>query len=57
MGLTIPSPCIGICFIDEDIKLCIGCSRTLEEIADWLKMDNIRKQEIVDRLNGKDRQV
>jgi predicted Fe-S protein YdhL (DUF1289 family) len=30
-----PSPCIGICRIDESSRLCIGCARTAEEIAIW----------------------
>jgi predicted Fe-S protein YdhL (DUF1289 family) len=30
----IPSPCIGICAVDEH-RVCIGCHRTLAEIAAW----------------------
>lgn len=29
------SPCIRICRIDEDSGLCIGCLRSLDEIARW----------------------
>lgn len=29
----IPTPCIKICVMDG--KLCIGCGRTLDEIARW----------------------
>ncbi len=28
------TPCIGICRMDDD-GLCIGCRRTLSEIAQW----------------------
>ncbi|HVU81024.1 MAG TPA: DUF1289 domain-containing protein, partial [Rhodanobacteraceae bacterium] len=28
------SPCIGVCRMDAD-GLCIGCRRTLAEIARW----------------------
>ena len=29
-------PCIQICTIDPDSELCMGCSRTSEEINNWL---------------------
>ena len=32
--IAIESPCVKICEIDED-GLCVGCSRTLDEIAGW----------------------
>lgn len=35
--MPIPSPCIGLCKIDESSKLCIGCARTIEEVAIWSK--------------------
>lgn len=31
----IVSPCTGICRIDEKTGWCLGCQRTIEEIADW----------------------
>ena len=30
-----PSPCDGTCRIDESSGWCLGCRRTLTEIADW----------------------
>ena len=30
-----PSPCVGICRIDESSGHCVGCARTREEIASW----------------------
>lgn len=32
------TPCIAVCFIDPETKLCFGCGRTLPEIARWGKM-------------------
>ena len=32
---AIESPCIDICDIDPADGLCIGCARTLDEIAGW----------------------
>jgi predicted Fe-S protein YdhL (DUF1289 family) len=31
----VSSPCINVCRIDEATRLCIGCLRTLDEIAAW----------------------
>ncbi|HEX3653677.1 MAG TPA: DUF1289 domain-containing protein [Rhizomicrobium sp.] len=31
----IESPCIRVCTIDTVSGLCIGCGRTLDEIARW----------------------
>lgn len=36
---TPASPCIGVCRMDAD-GLCIGCRRTLAEIARWGTMSN-----------------
>ena len=32
---SVASPCIGICRMDEASGYCIGCARTLDEIASW----------------------
>lgn len=31
----VPSPCVKVCTMDHAAGLCIGCSRTLDEIAGW----------------------
>ena len=32
---TAASPCRGICTLDAPSRLCLGCGRTLDEIAAW----------------------
>ncbi len=29
------SPCTKICLLDDQRRLCVGCGRTLAEIAGW----------------------
>jgi predicted Fe-S protein YdhL (DUF1289 family) len=29
------SPCIRVCVVDGPTDLCLGCGRTLPEIASW----------------------
>jgi predicted Fe-S protein YdhL (DUF1289 family) len=32
------TPCIAVCIIDPKTSLCLGCGRTLPEIARWSRM-------------------
>lgn len=45
---TVQSPCIGKCKLVDSI--CVGCSRTGDEIANWLYMTEEEKQTIINRL-------
>lgn len=31
-----PSPCISVCQMDPMTGFCIGCTRTIDEIRDWI---------------------
>lgn len=44
---SVPSPCIGVCSIDDQSGLCQGCFRTVEEIQQWWDMDNATKTEVI----------
>ena len=43
-----PSPCLGICRIDPEDGLCVGCFRSLEEICNWLTLAETEKQAVID---------
>ena len=34
------SPCISVCHINKDTRLCDGCGRSIEEITEWSKMSH-----------------
>ena len=36
----VDSPCVKICIVHPEARLCIGCHRTLDEIAQWSKMSD-----------------
>ncbi len=40
------SPCISICRIDPADELCVGCQRTIDEIAGWGAMSPEQRLEI-----------
>ena len=45
------SPCIGNCKLD-DLDVCLGCKRTIEEISLWPKLNDTQKQRIINRLKS-----
>jgi predicted Fe-S protein YdhL (DUF1289 family) len=45
-----PSPCIGVCRIDQATGWCQGCLRTLDEIADWPLLSVLEKDALLVRL-------
>jgi uncharacterized protein len=46
---VVPSPCVDICRLNEQ-GLCIGCRRTLGEIAEWSQASDARRLEILSAL-------
>ena len=46
----LPSPCVGICRIDEAAARCEGCLRTLEEIARWGALGTEEKRDLLAAL-------
>lgn len=44
------TPCIGICNIDPRAALCVGCGRTLAEIARWGGMQSAERRAIMATL-------
>ena len=44
------TPCVGLCKLDQH-AMCIGCGRSLQEIADWSSMTDQERQLIIERLN------
>lgn len=43
----VPSPCVNVCRMDADSALCVGCFRTLDEIAKWSGAADSEKQAIL----------
>jgi predicted Fe-S protein YdhL (DUF1289 family) len=46
----VDSPCTNVCTIDRASGLCVGCGRTLREIADWLALDATERRRIMSEL-------
>lgn len=52
---TIASPCVGVCQIDRDTRFCLGCWRTIEEIAHWSRYADPQRLEVLERLRERQR--
>jgi predicted Fe-S protein YdhL (DUF1289 family) len=48
--MSIETPCIAVCIIDPRTSLCLGCGRTLPEIARWHRIENAERLAIMARL-------
>ena len=46
----IESPCINICVIHPEARICTGCYRSGEEIASWSRLSAQARREIMDAL-------
>ena len=44
------SPCIKICTLDARSGLCLGCGRTIDEIARWAAMSAAERAHIMAEL-------
>jgi predicted Fe-S protein YdhL (DUF1289 family) len=44
------TPCIAVCMIDPKTSLCLGCGRTLPEIARWHRMESPERQAVMAQL-------
>jgi predicted Fe-S protein YdhL (DUF1289 family) len=52
---TLTSPCVGVCQINAKTKFCIGCWRTLREVAHWSRYEDEEKRAVLVAL--RDRQA
>jgi hypothetical protein len=41
------TPCVNVCLLDAETGLCIGCGRTIEEIARWATMSDRERRAIM----------
>jgi len=48
--MPIQSPCNKICTIDAASRLCVGCGRTLDEIARWTALSDGERARIMAEL-------
>ena len=45
------SPCINLCRMDDEDRYCLGCRRTLDEIAIWSELSDLEKDALWQALD------
>jgi predicted Fe-S protein YdhL (DUF1289 family) len=46
----VESPCVKICVIHPEARLCTGCLRSIDEITQWSKMTPEARREVMAEL-------
>lgn len=50
VSAAMETPCQNICAVDGRLGLCIGCGRTLAEIANWQRFSDTERRIIMAQL-------
>jgi predicted Fe-S protein YdhL (DUF1289 family) len=49
----IESPCVKVCTLDARSGICLGCGRTIDEIARWTVMNAAERTRVMDELSDR----
>lgn len=47
------SPCVKICVLDPERRICLGCGRTTAEIGGWLRMSDAERAAVKRQLGAR----
>ena len=53
MADLIESPCVKVCAIDATTGWCLGCGRSMAEIASWSTLEPERRRTVIGELNAR----
>jgi predicted Fe-S protein YdhL (DUF1289 family) len=48
------TPCVNVCTLDTRTRRCLGCGRTIEEIAAWSRMSDAERRRIMAELPARE---
>lgn len=48
--MSMKTPCILVCSLDEVTGLCMGCGRSLEEIGGWTSYSDAQRERLMAQL-------
>lgn len=46
----VESPCVKICVVHPEARICTGCLRTLDEIGAWSQMSPDERRAVLEEL-------
>ena len=53
MPPAVATPCVKVCVVDGESGLCLGCFRTLAEIARWAVLPEAERLALMAELPGR----
>ena len=57
MSELIESPCVKVCAIDPTTGWCLGCGRSMAEIASWSTLTPERQRAVLSELEARKGQI
>ncbi|MEN8710546.1 MAG: DUF1289 domain-containing protein [Paracoccaceae bacterium] len=46
----VESPCVNLCQVHPQTRLCIGCKRSIDEITNWSRYSHQERAELMDDI-------
>jgi len=46
----IASPCVKLCVVHPEERICVGCFRSIEEISGWSRMTQEERAAVMEEL-------
>jgi hypothetical protein len=43
----IASPCVKLCVVHPEARICVGCHRSIDEISRWSRMTHEERAEVM----------
>jgi len=50
IDMSIASPCNNVCVVHPAAQLCIGCGRSVDEIARWIELTDAERRHLMAQL-------
>ena len=49
----VASPCVKLCVVHPEARICVGCYRSIDEISRWSRMNEAERTAVVTELPGR----
>jgi predicted Fe-S protein YdhL (DUF1289 family) len=53
----VESPCVKLCVVHPEARLCVGCYRSIDEITAWSRMTPEARHAVIAELPGRAGQI
>lgn len=54
---SIRTPCVQVCIVDGESGLCLGCYRTLAEVASWARLPEAERDRLMAELPSRSSRI